>query len=346
MKVRRYLDILQVFRGVAALMVVVHHSVGSLKYYLNINDALISFIGSIGKYGVDFFFILSGFIIAYSAYFKKNDQYAFKQYVVNRITRIYVPYLPLGILMLLLYTYLPSLSSVNREISALTSLTLLPDGNPALSVAWTLTFEIVFYLVFGLSFLSRRCLNYFFISWSLGIILIQILIHFDVTEVNSPFLNLICSLYNLEFILGYLLSILVINDLNCKKAVLYAFAFFFLTLYIYSFCYKIELFKFYLNTIFSLFVFSILLLSITKYNISLKRQSLFMIIGNSSYSIYLLHNPIQSQIIKLFTKLKFEFNPYMLLLLIIVVSVSFGYVYYIFFEKYLTIKVKKIILKE
>jgi peptidoglycan/LPS O-acetylase OafA/YrhL len=157
----QYLDVLQIFRGIAAVMVVIHHSTGSLKYYHHLDNPFLVFIGLLGKYGVDFFFVLSGFIISYSSYFKIKQPGAFKNYVINRVLRIYIPYLPIGIFMLLLYTYIPSFSSVDRSISTITSLTLFPDGNPALSVAWTLTFEIIFYILFSIMFFSKKLWNYF-----------------------------------------------------------------------------------------------------------------------------------------------------------------------------------------
>ena len=55
---RKYLDILQIYRGLAALMVIIHHSVGSLSYYHGIDNSYLNYIASIGKYGVDFFFVL------------------------------------------------------------------------------------------------------------------------------------------------------------------------------------------------------------------------------------------------------------------------------------------------
>jgi peptidoglycan/LPS O-acetylase OafA/YrhL len=149
-----YFDQIQVLRGVAALMVVFHHSIASLKYYHQFSNSFLDFIGSVGKFGVDFFFILSGFIISFSASEKYKTNSALKNYFLNRIIRIYVPYLPIGIVMLLLYNFLPHFSNGNRSISVLTSLTLIPEGNPALSVAWTLTFEVFFYIVFCISFIS------------------------------------------------------------------------------------------------------------------------------------------------------------------------------------------------
>lgn len=50
----KYIDVLQILRGIAAMMVVLHHSVGSLNYYHKINFPWLNFLGAMGKYGVDF----------------------------------------------------------------------------------------------------------------------------------------------------------------------------------------------------------------------------------------------------------------------------------------------------
>lgn len=116
----KYLDILQIFRGIAALMVVLHHSIKSIQHYHEINYQFLNYIASIGKFGVDFFFVLSGFIITYSASFKYEQPDSFKRYIQNRLLRIYVPYLPIGVFMLIIYLLLPAFSNSNRDISILT----------------------------------------------------------------------------------------------------------------------------------------------------------------------------------------------------------------------------------
>ena len=142
----KYLDSLQVYRGLAALFVVIHHNTASIRYYHDFDSSILNFIGQIGKYGVDFFFVLSGFIISYTSISKVNEKGTLGKYIKNRFLRIYVPYLPIGVFVYLIYMFLPSISNANREISALTSFTLIPHGKPALSVAWTLTFELLFYI--------------------------------------------------------------------------------------------------------------------------------------------------------------------------------------------------------
>jgi exopolysaccharide production protein ExoZ len=107
-----------------------------------------------GYLGVDFFFVLSGFIIYHSTVGRGRPA---SDYAVARIRRVYLPYLPIGIGIALLYSLLPQLSGGHRNWSWIPSLTLLPVSAPtALSVAWTLKHEIVFYCLFGCFYFTGR----------------------------------------------------------------------------------------------------------------------------------------------------------------------------------------------
>lgn len=89
-----------------------------------------------------------------------------------RLVRIYVPYLPVGIAMLLLYQLIPGLSEGDRETSVLTSLTLLPDNHPpALSVAWTLVHEMIFYAIYTLWFIRRWLFRIVLMAWAATIVM-------------------------------------------------------------------------------------------------------------------------------------------------------------------------------
>jgi hypothetical protein len=337
-----YFDQIQVLRGVAAIMVVFHHSIGSIKYYHQFSNSFIDFIGSVGKFGVDFFFILSGFIISFSATKKYNIKSALKNYFLNRIFRIYVPYLPIGILMLLLYKFLPHFSNGNRSISTLTSLTLIPEGNPALSVAWTLTFEMFFYVLFCISFISKRAWNYFLILWFFIIFYFSYL-HDIPGFLKNPFSRIMLSTYNLEFILGYLLACLVTSKLEIKKSFLWFGFSALITLFIILKFNKISYFYFNLNLIFGCASFIIIYLAILN-NKKLNKKSLFMTIGNATYSIYLVHNPLQMIIIRFLPKIDQLFKTILSLLLVAFVSVVIGYLYSFIFEKKLISIIKEKIL--
>ena len=161
---QRKLGMLEVGRGLAALAVVAHHaSLSSDAFTLSHNAKLFSW----GIYGVDFFFVLSGFIIYH---IHQNDPRQFgaaRRFLTKRIRRIYVPYLPITVILISAYLFFPSLSQGSRDWGWFTSLTLMPsDSPPALSVAWTLTFEIIFYLFF-LSFFATRFFSHLILGWVL-----------------------------------------------------------------------------------------------------------------------------------------------------------------------------------
>jgi len=172
---------LQVGRAIAAIAVVLYHAtqmtVGLTGPFPG-SSVLLH-----GDLGVDFFFVLSGFIIYHSAAGASPGAF-----VHARARRIYLPYLPVGIGMALFF----SVIGLNMNgWSWLPSLTLAPIGRPALAVAWTLQHEIVFYAVFALSYFSGRLLT------GLGIWAILIVVGTLARVTFIPFAPL-----NLEFLMG------------------------------------------------------------------------------------------------------------------------------------------------
>jgi len=144
---RKTIESLQAGRGIAALAVVFYHSGLAARDFSGNSKAYD--ILSYGRLGVDFFFVLSGFIIYHSTVGKRRS---LRDYAIARFRRVYLPYFPVGIAMALLYLSLPHDTHV---WSWLPTLTLAPvDTHPALAVAWTLQHEILFYILFGLFYFS------------------------------------------------------------------------------------------------------------------------------------------------------------------------------------------------
>lgn len=338
-----YLDILQIFRGIAALMVVCHHTISSIKFYHKIDFPFFNYIVIIGKYGVDFFFVLSGFIISYSAYQKYNRPNSFKNYVKNRLIRIYVPYLPIGILMLVLYANFPDLSNSNRAINVLTSLTLIPDGNPALSVAWTLTFELCFYLLFSISFFSIKSWNSFLILWCILIGLFNYTSLESLDIIKNPFFRILFSLYNIEFILGYLLALLIIRKKRINLNVVIATLSFSVLTYLYCIVNTYTFFYFSTHFLFTIVTFIIIYLGIIYYPKKINKLAIMMLVGNASYSIYLIHNPLQMLLIRVCPKINSSVAFTFALFLVLIITSLFGYLYSLLFEKSAIQRIKKII---
>jgi hypothetical protein len=160
---------LEVMRGLAACWVLLGHARLSTEHFGGALPFDATFVGN-GHLGVEFFFVLSGFIIAYSGFRLLESGRGLADYARARSIRIYVPYLPVGVAMLLLYAAFPDVSASVREPGVLSSLTLLPSGRPpALSVAWTLIHEVVFYALFATVFVSRRLLAATLLAWTAAI---------------------------------------------------------------------------------------------------------------------------------------------------------------------------------
>ena len=322
-------------------MVVLHHSHGSFAFYHHVDLPFFDFLAHIGKYGVDFFFVLSGFIISYSNFEKAGNKKFISTYLKSRFIRIYVPYLPIGIGMVLLYSNFSSLSNSSRNISLFTSITLLPNGLPALSVAWTLVHELLFYFVFVLYMFSKRTWNIFVIIWVFFIIYFN---YFTQTHTwSNSFFRVLLSPYNLEFIVGYFISLIIKSNVKIKPAYLVILSVLMFTCFLYCKYFGIEGFSFFLNYFFALFCALSIYLSIQISSLNISKKNIFMLIGNSAYSIYLVHNPVQALIIRLLPK--FEHSLLCLIIEIFVVfatCIVIGYLYFLVFEKILMSKLKNL----
>jgi exopolysaccharide production protein ExoZ len=143
-------------RGVAALLVLGIHA----RDHLFKNFSVPIPVGDLfvfGHAGVDFFFVLSGFIILYVHRRDLGQPHRLGHYLQRRFTRIYPFYwtvLALALLALALSVHHKPLPPASEVIA---SALLLPSAQSTLvPVAWTLQHEIVFYVTFSLIILNRR----------------------------------------------------------------------------------------------------------------------------------------------------------------------------------------------
>jgi len=178
---------LQVFRGLAALAVIFFHC----AQRGDIQSPLLQ-IPLLGYLGVDFFFVLSGFIIMYAHLKDPHTFAATKKYILKRVTRIYPAYLPIG-----LAVYFLAASSGPAHASFLSTLFLIPANKPvALPQAWTLVHEMMFYCIFLLFFISWRFLLSGLLVWA-AVICISTFSYRPMGWLLPPL-----SWINLEFMLG------------------------------------------------------------------------------------------------------------------------------------------------
>ncbi len=164
----------QFLRFVAAMLVVVYHTSAHVRDAGVEQGMFFAVSEAIGFAGVDIFFVISGFIMAYTTDSAAGLEagWAFAR---RRIARIYSGYWPFFILALALFAwinpdYLKSSSLLRSVILWPTRLNLL-----LIAVSWTLIFEMFFYLLYTLVviFTQRhrqlllKLLLAFIICWSL-----------------------------------------------------------------------------------------------------------------------------------------------------------------------------------
>ncbi|MDZ9009106.1 acyltransferase [Escherichia coli] len=213
---------LQVFRGLAAVMVLLAHS------NIMLNKTLFSGAFIPGYIGVDFFFVLSGFIIMLTC--KKHiGSGEISDYVRKRVLRVFPPYIIYTVLAYIVsYAYEQLTGTrliywiyVNAQ-NFLQSISLYPFSAdksrlPILPVAWTLTHEMLFYALFAVLFYVKNTLGIIMIA-AAWMLLILVAPAMDING-NNYLLDVFLSSRNLEFIIGCVMAYFASNYVSWKISV-------------------------------------------------------------------------------------------------------------------------------
>jgi exopolysaccharide production protein ExoZ len=196
----------QAARGVAALMVVVYHTTRSLSLPQYLGHIPFANAFGFGHAGVDFFFVLSGFIITHVHSADVGRSERLYRYLWRRVTRVYPIYWFVTGLEIIHSAVAPDAAIRLAPSHLLHSLLLLPENSwPLVSVAWTLRSEILFYLIFALPIIDRR----FSIPLITGALLLVFL--GPVSAAPGAWTDLLVSPFNIEFLIGIAVAKLLAN---------------------------------------------------------------------------------------------------------------------------------------
>ena len=139
---------IQALRAIAALLVFLGHAINAVDL-----EVAADFPNSYGPFGVDLFFVISGFVMVYSSERLFGQPGAPIKFFARRLARI-VP-LYWAATAILVWFDVPN-ASTKAVLGSLFFVPHIPSEAPLLDVGWTLIFEMFFYAVFAIALLAKR----------------------------------------------------------------------------------------------------------------------------------------------------------------------------------------------
>ncbi|KPB63836.1 acyltransferase family protein [Pseudomonas amygdali] len=197
---------LQGLRGIAVLGVVLFHMM-SVESKFSGGDILLPPLLDFFQLGVDLFFVISGFVMVIVSRGRFQSGVEARRFLFNRVSRIYPTYWLYFFITLAVYLVQPGMVNSGHGASNLImSFLLLPNDKVLLvMVAWSLLFELWFYVVYsGFLLFRERSVPLLLGGWALIIIVFNVLADW---QDYSPALKIILHPYALEFILGAALAL-------------------------------------------------------------------------------------------------------------------------------------------
>jgi exopolysaccharide production protein ExoZ len=315
---RDKLALLEIGRAAAALTVVLHHADQATAHFSDIaRERLFMW----GQYGVDFFFVLSGFIIFYT---HRHDGYGWSSarlYAFKRISRIYIPYLPVALAYMGLLLIFQQGALDERPWSLWATFTLLPsEKSSTLTVAWTLTYELMFYAFFLLAFVSRRLLLVASLIWSLYLLAV---LTGHAARPDSATLAVLSDPIILEFFCGALAAWLFARVPTRMRGGILALGLVLLGLVIVFWSGD----RAFLGPLLALIVLAAAMAPCRNPD---RVTDALIFLGAASYSIYLVHSPVISILARVLQPLEQRFVIFCACVLI---GTALGMVFHLLLER-------------
>lgn len=112
---RGHLPALDGVRGIAIIMVLLLHFVGNMVPTTGLERAIV-LVTNYGAYGVDLFFVLSGFLITGILYESRNKEHYFRNFYMRRVLRIFPLYYAVLVAIVFVAPLIPVLKSSGFEV--------------------------------------------------------------------------------------------------------------------------------------------------------------------------------------------------------------------------------------
>ena len=316
------LNNLQILRGISALLVCCFHFREDLNFE-NLQIGTVLF--QKGSIGVPIFFVISGFIMAFTTRkldLKSGLSTQISSFYKKRVIRI----IPLYFLLTFLWMFIGGnflLYFQGEYFSRLIhSLLFIPqkDVFPILYLGWSLNFEMFFYLIFGISLIFKANRYFFIVAFFIATYFLGLIF-----QPENAYLKMVTSNLNLYFVVGILFSLLLTKFTIPKK---YAFSICFLGISAFA----VHLFNIVAieNELLVLLIISLFVVSFLLFDFTFKwgGNKFFVFLGDISYSLYLSH-PFVEIFFRRFKVEGFLNVPYFFLKIAIVIAVAAFFYHFI-----------------
>lgn len=324
---------LQVGRGLAALAVTAFHlsyMFGDQKYA---GRPVFDTITARGNLGVDFFFVLSGFIITMAHQRDIGRPEQARDFVVKRFIRVYPLY---WIFTALIFVGSAATGGANTmphafgDIASMVALVHFTPYDVPLGPAWTLFFETLFYALFATLILNRRLGIALFTAW-----FALLLVSFQRPAHGSwTFWTTLTSTSNLNF-LGGIAAYFVAQRIAGARAlaVLVGGT---VSLPLIFLCEDVLGRGAMLHVLYGL-AFTAMIAGA----VGLERERrmphvpALELLGSASYTLYLSHESVGSTLLKIAAKLRLTrmVNPHLLYPFVLAAMIAFAIIFYLLVEK-------------
>jgi exopolysaccharide production protein ExoZ len=323
---RKTLSYVQISRAVAILFVLIGH-VNTEFYALNGYDWF-----DLGEWertgGVDFFFIVTGFMIYYLYHKHIGNPIKAREFLLKRAIRILPLYWIFTLVLGIIAYFVPVLGEHYSGTDIVKSLFFLVN-EPVLGSAWSLKHILFFYILFAALIYLPRFIKPIIIVWIIATILFEL----KILQFHDSFLF---SFSSLEVLMGSVVAYAILHY-NIRFSSLW------LTLGWLGFL------MVWMNNIYShyaihaplfycLFSMLIMLGIAEKDKNPRKVPKLLSFLGDASYSIYIAHGPLLMLYITILesTRTILPMNHSVMMILVILLTTGSCCMVYLYIEKPIT----------
>ena len=268
------LHALQYMRAIASMAVVYSHAVLQVpEYQALLHDA--------GSFGVDIFFVISGFIMVYIA--KPDDTPS--NFISNRVRRVVPLYWFFTLLMAAILLLVPSVfKSTTFDLTIIVkSLLFIPHYSqadpsqvwPIVAPGWSLVYEMYFYALFAASLWFARSMRVWLITTAIAVTFVTAHMWQWSGAIGDFFQESIVF----EFTLGMLLAVAWQRGLRLSSSAGYG-------LILVGFA--LLLIGLPMDRLFAYGIPSLLIVAGTLY-CTIPNSRFFVLLGDASYALYLCH---------------------------------------------------------